>query len=127
MYTEQLALGGAKTVRGYAPNAAVGSQGMLVANEVWTPVLNLGKLASWSLPVEASEQIGLFLDYCHVAQPHLIPGAANHADLASVGPTLHVTADRYLDLTYDAGWQLRTAPGATNRGVFCDILLSVGF
>ena len=127
MYTEQLALGGAKTVRGYAASAAGGSQGLLVTNEVWAPALDLGKRAAWGLPFQDAEQIGLFLDYGEASQPHPIPGVVNHAVLASVGPALHVTADRFFDLTYDAGWQLRAAPGTTRRGVFCDVLLTAGF
>ena len=65
--SEQLCLGGMKTVRGYAINSYCGSEGMVVNNEVWSPAVHPGGLLPRSLPVEDSTQIAIFLDYGRVA------------------------------------------------------------
>jgi hypothetical protein len=37
------------------------------------------------------------------------------------------TLNRYIDLAFDIGWQLRDAPGTDKRGAFADIAIVVGF
>ena len=124
--SEQLCLGGMKTVRGYAINSYCGSEGMVVNNEVWSPAVHPGGLLPRSLPVEDSTQIAIFLDYGRVAWMNPIRDT-RHTDLASAGPALRVKAGRYVDLIFDAGTQLLAPPGTHSRGVFCDFQLTVAY
>jgi hemolysin activation/secretion protein len=115
------------SVRGYYTDAAIGSEGVLVSQEILTPGLSLAKLLNQRLPVEDLAQFGAFWDYGHVSQVDAAPDQVNSATLSSLGVDFHLTLDRYADLRVDTGWQLRSAPGATDRSVFTDIAITVGF
>jgi len=123
LYSEQLGLGGGTAVRGYGTDTALGSNGVLVSQEIRAPSFSLG--APWRLPDR--EQIGAFWDYGHVAQVTPVPDAVNHADLASAGIDLHASLGRYVSLSFDIGWQLRAPPGTTKRGAFTDLSVLVGY
>ena len=125
--SEQLGLGGMGSVRGYFTDTALGSQGVLVSNEVRGPAFSLGDLAHLKAPVADTEQLGLFWDYGHTSQVSPIPNAVNEADLSSLGADLHASLNRYVDLAFDVGWQLRDAPDTDKRGAFSDINLTVGY
>jgi hemolysin activation/secretion protein len=127
LYSEQLGLGGMDSVRGYYTNSALGSEGVLVSNEISAPAFSLAQLAHLHLPVEDSAQFGAFWDYGHVAQVRPIPDALNSADLSSVGLTLNSTIGSFFDLEFDIGWRLRGAPYNGKRGAFGDIALTVGY
>ena len=73
------------------------------------------------------KQFGVFWDYGHVAQVQPAPDTVNGGDLSSVGVDLHAVLNRYVDLRFDVGWQLRPAPGTDKRGVFGDVAVVVGF
>jgi hemolysin activation/secretion protein len=125
--SEQLTDGGPGSVRGYYTDTAIGSEGVLISQEILTPEVSLAKLLNQRLPVEDEAQFGVFWDYGHVSQVELVPDQVNSAALSSVGVDLHLTLDRYVDLRFDTGWQLRAAPGANDRSVFSDIAITVGF
>jgi hemolysin activation/secretion protein len=125
LYTEQLGLGGADTVRGYVTDTALGSNGVLVSQEIRAPAFSLGGLLHLSAP--DAEQLGVFWDYGHVAQITPVPDAVNHADLASAGLDLHASFGRYASLSFDIGWQLRAPPGTAKRGGFGDVSVLVGY
>ena len=127
MYSEQLGLGGMNSVRGYFTDTALGSDGVLVSNEVRAPAFSLARLAHLALPVPDAEQIGAFWDYGHVSQVTPIPDAINSVDLSSVGLDLHAEIGRYADLTFDVGWRLRDDPDTGKRGGFGDFMLTVGY
>jgi hemolysin activation/secretion protein len=114
-------------VRGYYTDAAIGSEGVLISQEILAPAVSLAKLLNQQLPVGDQAQFGAFWDYGHVSQIDVVPDQVNSATLSSVGIDLHVTLDRYADLRVDTGWQLRSAPGANDRSVFTDIAVTVGF
>jgi len=123
LYSEQLGLGGANAVRGYITDTALGSNGVLVSQEVRAPAFSLG--GHWHLP--DTEQLGAFWDYGHVAQVTPVPDALNHADLASAGVDLHASLGRDVNLSFDIGWQLRPPPGTAKRGGFTDLSVLVGY
>jgi hemolysin activation/secretion protein len=123
LYSEQLGLGGANAVRGYGTDTALGSNGVLVSQEIRAPAFSLG--APWRLP--DAEQLGIFWDYGHVAQVTPVPDALNHADLASAGVDLHASLGRYVSLSFDIGWQLRPPPGTAKRGGFTDLSVLAGY
>lgn len=124
LYSEQLGAGGMNSVRGYYTDTAIGSRGVLVSQEIRTPAFSLG---GPSLPVSDREQLGVFWDYGHVDQVQKIPNSVNAADLSSFGVDLHATLDRYADLTFDLGKQLRSAPGSNKHSLFGDVALIIGF
>ena len=130
MYSNQLALGGMYSVRGYDTDTVLGSEGIIIQNEVRTPafsLIRLAKLASNVIPNDA-EQLGVFFDYGHVSQVRPISGEVNAADLSSVGFDLHTTMGRYLTLAWDVGWRLHDSPTDGGRGkAFGDVSMSIGF
>jgi hemolysin activation/secretion protein len=125
LYSEQLGLGGANAVRGYGTDTALGSNGVLVSQEIRAPAFSLGGPLHFAVP--DAEQIGAFWDYGHVAQVTPVPDAVNHADLASAGVDLHASLGRYVSLSFDIGWQLRAPPGTAKRGAFTDLSVLVGY
>jgi len=127
LYSEQLGAGGIDSVRGYFTDTALGSQGILISQEIRGPAFGLTKLLHVGGDVGDTDQIGVFWDYGHVSQVRPAPNLINAADLSSVGIDLHVTVDRYVDLRFDIGWQLRDVPGTNRRGAFGDIAVIVGF
>jgi hemolysin activation/secretion protein len=126
-YSEQLSAGGQNSVRGYYTSAAIGSEGVLVSHEIRAPVFSFSDLLGQQLPINDQAQFGVFWDWGHVAQVDPILGRQNTATLSSAGIDLHLTAERFLDLRLDMGWQLRSAPGAVHRSTFGDISATAGF
>ena len=127
LYSEQLGAGGMDSVRGYYTDAALGSQGVLVSQEVWGPTFSVAGLLHNQTSVSDQGQVGVFWDYGHVSQVQGIPEAVNAADLSSVGFDLHATLGRFFDVRFDLGWQLRAVPGGTKRGAFGDVAVVAGF
>jgi len=125
--SEQLTDGGPGSVRGYYTDTAIGSEGVLVSQEILTPALSLSKLLNQRLPVEDLAQFGAFWDYGHVSQIEAVPDQVNSASLSSLGVDLHLTLDRYVDMRFDVGWQLRAAPGSDGRSTFTDIAITAGY
>lgn len=130
MYSNQLALGGMYSVRGYNTDTATGSEGVITQNEIRTPafsLIGLTKFKSDTIPHDA-EQLGLFFDYGHVSQVRPISNTGNAADLSSVGLDLHTTIERNFTLAWDLGWRLRNTPTDNGKGhAFADFSMSVGF
>src|SRR5262249_155053 len=91
--SEQLSLGGQDSVRGYDTDTALGSEGILVSNELRAPAV--------SLPGQIQLQPGVFWDWGYVNQVRTIQDTVNSATLSSLGLDLQVTLDRYLNLKFD--------------------------
>jgi hemolysin activation/secretion protein len=123
--SEQLGAGGPDSVRGYFTDTALGAKGVLVSEELRGPAFSLSEWLHG--PVSDMVQPGLFWDYAHVAQVRTIPDAVNSADLSSLGVDLHATLDRYVDVTFNLGWQQRPAPGSDKRGAFGTLAVIVGY
>jgi hemolysin activation/secretion protein len=125
--SEQLTDGGVGSVRGYYTDAAIGSEGVLVSQEIRGPAISLAKLFNQEWSIVDQTQFGVFWDYGHVSQVDAVPDQVNSAALSSTGIDLHLALDRYVDLRFDVGWQLRAAPGADSRSTFSDIAVTVGY
>jgi len=117
--SEQLGLGGSDSVRGYDTDTALGSEGVILSNEVRAPAV--------SLTNRDSEQVGAFWDWGHVSQVRDIPDQVTSAALSSVGLDLHAVVGRFVDVKVDLGWRLRNAPSDPDHGAFTDIAAVVGF
>ncbi len=126
-FSEQLGAGGASSVRGYYTDAAIGTEGVLLSGEIRSPAFSLSKLLHQRLPVDDQAQFGAFWDYGHVSQIDALPDHVNSANLSSLGVDAHLVLGPYADLRVDVGWQLRAAPGASDRGAFTDFAVTVGF
>jgi hemolysin activation/secretion protein len=126
MYSEQLGAGGPDSVRGYYTDTALGSEGVLVSQEIRLPALNLSRWMGRNSKTENEVQPGLFWDYGDVSQVEAVPNQVNHANLSSVGLDLHLALGRYLNLTFDIGWQLHRAPGFNNRSALGDFATVAG-
>lgn len=125
--SEQLGAGGMSSVRGYYTDTAIGSEGVLVSEEIRGPTVSLSKVLGQQLPVDDQLQLGAFWDWGHVSQRDPVPDQLGSATLSSLGLDLHITLDRYADFRIDTGWQLRAAPGRDDTSVFTDIAIIVGF
>ncbi|WP_165912098.1 ShlB/FhaC/HecB family hemolysin secretion/activation protein [Novosphingobium sp. PhB165] len=123
-YSEQLSAGGLGSVRGYDPNAALGSQGFLAKTELNSPAFHL--LAK-SGQFEDQMQLGVFVDYGKVWQQRRLPDSPKNAELVSVGAKAHYTVGRYLDLELDLGQQLKKAPFADSKETRLAMVATIGF
>ncbi|WP_395326997.1 ShlB/FhaC/HecB family hemolysin secretion/activation protein [Novosphingobium sp. BL-8H] len=123
-YSEQLSAGGLGSVRGYDPNAALGSEGVLLKTELNSPAFHL--IAS-SGDFADQIQFGVFVDYGKVWQRRRLPDSPKNAELASVGGKVHYTLGRYLDLEVDLGRQLEKAPFAKDKDTRLAMVATVGF
>lgn len=126
MYSEQLGAGGPESVRGYYTDTALGSEGVLVSEEVRAPALSLSHFIAHRSKAVDEIQPGFFWDYGHVSQVQPVPSQVNEADLSSIGLDMHFAVGRYLNLSFDVGWQLHTAPGLTNRVTLGDFSTVAG-
>ncbi|NVN06766.1 ShlB/FhaC/HecB family hemolysin secretion/activation protein [Asaia spathodeae] len=133
MYSNQLALGGLYTARGYNTDTVLGSEGVSVTNDLRAPAFSLLDPLGLRSALRDSEQIGVFFDYGHVTQVKSIPNARSATDLSSVGLDLHSVIGRYANLTFNVGWRLRGISGPIaqnlfgNKGAFGNLSLTVGY
>jgi hemolysin activation/secretion protein len=125
--SEELALGGVGSVRGYDPYAVIGDEGFLLSNELRLPAFSATGLVR-DEPWLDRLQPFVFSDVGHVASLVAQAGEPSNATLASAGAGLNYTIGRYLAFYADFGWQLLRVPGgpqhAGGRG---DVSLTLGF
>ncbi len=126
MYSEELGLGGPESVRGYYTDTALGAEGVLVSQEIRAPSVSLSHLIDHSSRAVDQVQPGLFWDYGQVSDVEPVPSQVNETDLSSIGLDLHLAAGRYLNVSFDLGWQLHRAPGLTNRAALGDFSTVAG-
>lgn len=126
MYSEQLGAGGPESVRGYYTDTALGSEGVLISQEIRAPSLSFSRLFGSNSWVKGEVQPGLFWDYAHVSQVQPVPDEVNRVDLSSVGLDLHLVSGRWLNLSFDIGWQLHKAPDGANRTALGDFSTVAG-
>jgi len=122
-YSEQLSAGGLGSVRGYDPNAALGSEGVLAKTELNSPAFHLiGSSGEFADQL----QFGVFFDYGKVWQRRRLPDSPKNAELASVGAKVHYTLGRYLDLEVDLGHQLKKAPFQDDKDTRLAVVATIG-
>jgi hemolysin activation/secretion protein len=105
--SEELALGGYNTVRGYDERVLIGDNGWIINNELRTPPLTLGNLLE--LPNGRDELQGLvFFDYGAVRLINIVPadGSDPNKTLYSVGAGFRWTVSHNFSLRLDYGYPL---------------------
>jgi hemolysin activation/secretion protein len=120
--SEQLGGGGIGSVRGYDPNTALGSEGLLLSTELRSPAFHL-----LDKKMDDYLQVGIFLDYANLWQPTPYPDLPHKDELASVGFNVNYGIGRYLDLQLQVGHQLKRAPFATEKKTRASIIATIGF
>ena len=125
--SEQLGGGGSGSARGYYPDTAVGSTGVILNTELRLAPFSPSALVGQASAFEDSLQVGVFYDFVDIQQPDQVPGASPPARLESVGVLLNYSAGRNVDLTIDGGLQLRRGPNETKTGGVVAMSLNVSF
>lgn len=123
--SEQLGAGGTGSVRGYDPRVANGSQGLLASLELRSP--SYSPLKAMGAGVEDSGQMLAFFDSGFVSYLHDQTNLPKHATLESVGFGVRYGVGRYLDVSFDYGWQLKAAPGAVHTGNLANISVTLAY
>lgn len=125
--SEQMGGGGAGSARGYYPDTAVGSTGVILNTELRLAPFSPSALVSKTPAFQDTLQVGAFYDFVDVQQPDQVPGASPPARLESVGVLLNYSAGRNVDLSIDGGLQLRRGPNETKKGGVVAMSLTVSF
>ncbi|MBN8813260.1 MULTISPECIES: ShlB/FhaC/HecB family hemolysin secretion/activation protein [unclassified Sphingomonas] len=120
--SEQLGGGGIGSVRGYDPNTALGSEGLLLSTELRTPVFHL-----LDKKMDDYLQFGVFVDYASLWQPTPYPDLPHRDELASIGFNVNYGIGRHLDLQLQVGRQLKRAPFETEKKTRASIIATIGF
>lgn len=125
--SEQMGGGGAGSARGYYPDTAVGSTGVILNTELRAPPFSPTALLGRRLAIDDSLQAGAFYDFVDIRQPDKVPGASAPARLESVGFLLNYSTNRRVDLSVDGGLQLKRGPNETKQGGYVAMSLTVSF
>lgn len=117
--SEQLALGGYNSVRGYEEDQVRGDSGLLFSMELLTPPLNFvrqftGASKGWKIPLDDQLQFLCFWDYGMAQLRSPAAGAARRTALSGAGVGFRYSLNTCLSLRFDYGWQL-TDPGTPRR------------
>jgi hemolysin activation/secretion protein len=123
--SEQLGAGGTGSVRGYDPRSANGSQGLLASLELRSP--SYSPLQALGAGVEDSGQLLAFFDSGFVSYLHDQTNLPRHATLESVGFGMRYGIGRYLDVSFDYGWQLKAAPGNARTGNLANVSVTLAY
>jgi hemolysin activation/secretion protein len=103
--SEELGLGGYRTVRGYSERLANGDYGWIINNELRSPPWRLGNILGKYGSGDYLQFLA-FLDYGEVRARSRTPDDPPDATLTSVGVGLRYTLSKNLSLRFDYGWQL---------------------
>lgn len=122
LYTEQLAGGGPDIMRGYDPNALLGDEGLIVSNELRSPVFQkTGETALGGM------QVVTFWDFAHLTSVHDVPNAVNHLNGSSVGMGLRYNLRANITAKADYGLQLQHLPTADSRDHLVSFALTTSY
>jgi hemolysin activation/secretion protein len=115
---EQLTVGGATTVRGYRDNTFAGDQGVVLSNELLSPVIRYSPtFVPKRLPPLEARVLG-FLDAAKVEYTRRIASDLNLSSMASVGLGARANVGSSFSFSFDYGWQLLNIakqPGQASR------------
>jgi hemolysin activation/secretion protein len=105
--SEQLALGGYSTVRGYDERVVTGDDALIVNNEIRTPPMFPINWAGFQKGIDGLQLLGFF-DFGAVRQVHVLPqdGANPNPVLYSTGVGLRYTLSKNLSFRFDYGFPL---------------------
>ena len=121
--SEQVALGGYLSIRGYDENLVNGDRGYLVKNEIRTPPISI---LNWLGCTVQDELQGIFFhDYGVVRGLEMLtPNSV--VILSSFGPGLRYTVGPYVNVRFDCGWQLHNpdVPKRNTRQMHVGLVVS---
>lgn len=123
--SEQLGGGGIDSVRGYEERALSRATGVLVSNELRAPSFPvLGQITDGM-----SDQLQLvaFYDFAYLRDRDRQPNVRQSATLQGVGGGARYALDQYVSLRFDYGWQMQELPGASEKGQFGAVSVTVSY
>ena len=126
-FSEQIGGGGIGALRGYDPNAALGSEGVLLSQEVRAPVFSFLRLMNKNAKLADQMQFGVFWDYANLSQLTPLPDLPQRIVLSSLGFNIHYSVEPNLHLQLEVGSQLRRAPFHDDRETRVAVVTSVSF
>jgi hemolysin activation/secretion protein len=121
--TEQLSVGGADLLRGYDPNTINGDEGVVLSNELRSPMFHVLPDG----PYQDQAQVLAFWDYASVRAHQEFAGDLKGEDASSAGVGLRYDVATYLTVKFDYGWQLRRLPGEASKGQYGFVSVSLGY
>lgn len=125
--SEQIGGGGSGSARGYYPDTAVGSSGVIVNTELRFPPFSPSALIAPKSQVGDALQAGLFYDFVDIRQVKEVEGGSPPARLESVGFLLNYEAAKRLDVAIDGGVQLRKGPNEMKKGGYVAVSVTLSF
>lgn len=121
--SEQLSAAGPGVLRGYDPNAAIGTRGFLVSQELWSPTLSVigtgGRLAD-------RLQFGGFFEAGQVGNADRLVAEPRWTRTAAIGLSAAWSIGPFVALRADYGWQLK-ALANQNKGSLGYVTATLGF
>ena len=103
--SEQLSLGGYYTVRGYQENKVISDRGILLRNEIRSPIIDISK---GSKKIKNEIQLLGFVDFGWAANVDQNILSKDSTILASTGLGFRYNLMNYITFRFDYGWQLDT-------------------
>ena len=125
--SEQIGGGGVGSARGYYPDTAVGSEGVILNTELRFPPFSPSSRIAPKSRLGDSLQAGVFYDFVDIRQVKEVEGGAPPARLESVGVLLNYAAADRLDVSIDGGVQLKKGPNEVKKGGYVAVSLTVSF
>lgn len=125
--SEQLGGGGLGSVRGYYPDTGLGSNGLLISQEIRLPAFSLSRIFDHKSRLSDLIQPGVFFDYARLRQPETVVGGAAPLDLASTGIFLHYSLARHFDVNLDLGFRLKRAPTEPSLGQYAAVSVVLAY
>jgi hemolysin activation/secretion protein len=105
--SEELALGGYNTVRGYDERVVTGDNGWIVSNEIRTPAMLLGNILEIREGRDELQFLGFFdCGGVRVVHANTSDGSNPNKTLLSAGAGLRYTVSRHLSFRCDYGFPL---------------------
>ncbi len=113
--SEQIAIGGASTVRGFNENMFAGDRGIVFSNELFAPAVsfNLPRLSKWGGAVES--RFLAFYEIADTAVSRRDPFDTKRPTLRSAGIGVRTNFATNFSLSADYGWQLSKLPFTVDR------------
>jgi len=121
--SEQLSAAGPGVLRGYDPNAAIGTRGFVASQELWTKPISL---AAKTGRFTDRLQVGAFIEAGQVGNPDRLVAERKWTKTASTGLSAAWSLGPYASLRADYGWQLKALPG-TEKGSLGYLTATIGF
>ena len=126
-YSEQVGGGGVGSVRGYYTDTALGSKGELFSQELRLPAFGVSRRVNRESGFSDKAQAGVFFDYANLRQVGVVSDTQSAVSLASVGFLARYSISRFVDVQYDMGWRLESAPTVPQRGAYGQVALTGSF